>query len=260
MLVDDNEELGTGSELDAVEMQQTAQQTQEQQQPSSFEVPEKYKGKTAEDIIKMHQEAEKLIGKQAQEVGEVRKLADELLKQSLASNKTQYIEPQEPEIDFFEDPKRAIQKELSSHPDVIAARDAAMQFKKMQIQQKLNSDHPDFTQVVQDPEFVNWVKSSPVRMGLYARADAEFDYDSANELLSTFKQIKSIKAQETKAAGEVARQTAMKAAGVDVGGTGESSKKVYRRADLIRLRMTDPSRYEALSDDIMRAYQEGRVK
>jgi hypothetical protein len=256
MLVDDNEELGTGSELDAVEQKQQVQQ--EQQQPA-FEVPEKYKGKTAEDIIRMHQEAEKLIGKQAQEVGEVRKLADELLKQSLAS-KTQHIEQQEPEIDFFEDPKKAIQKELSAHPDVIAAREAVLTFKKMQIQQKLNSDHPDFTQVVQDPEFVNWVKSSPVRMGLYAKADAEYDYDSANELLSTFKQIKSVKAKETKAAGEVARQSALKSAAVDVGGTGESSKKVYRRADLIRLRMTDPARYEALSDDIMRAYQEGRVK
>ena len=259
MLVDDNEELGSGSELEAVE--QIQQQTQQETQQPSFEVPEKYKGKTAEDIIRMHQEAEKLIGKQAQEVGEVRKLADELLKQSLASNnKTQHIEQQEPEIDFFEDPKKAIQKELSAHPDVIAAREAALTFKKMQIQQKLNSDHPDFTQVVQDPEFVNWVKSSPVRMGLYAKADAEFDYDSANELLSTFKQIKSVKAQETKAAGEVARQSALKSAAVDVGGTGESSKKVYRRADLIRLRMTDPQRYEALSDDIMRAYQEGRVK
>ena len=258
MLVDDNEELGSGSELEAVEQQQVQQQQEPQQQPS-FEVPEKYKGKTAEDIIRMHQEAEKLIGKQAQEVGEVRKLADELLKQSLAS-KTQHVEQQEPEIDFFEDPKKAIQKELSAHPDVIAAREAALTFKKMQIQQKLNSDHPDFTQVVQDPEFVNWVKSSPVRMGLYAKADAEYDYDSANELLSTFKQIKSVKAQETKAAGEVARQSALKSAAVDVGGTGESSKKVYRRADLIRLRMTDPQRYEALSDDIMRAYREGRVK
>ena len=259
MLVDYNEELGTGSEMEAVEQKQ--QQTAPEPQQPVFEVPEKYKGKTAEDIIRMHQEAEKLIGKQAQEVGEVRKLADELLKQSLASNnKTQHIEQQEPEIDFFEDPKKAIQKELSAHPDVIAAREAALTFKKMQIQQKLNSDHPDFTQVVQDPEFVNWVKSSPVRMGLYAKADAEYDYDSANELLSTFKQIKSVKAQETKAAGEVARQSALKSAAVDVGGTGESSKKVYRRADLIRLRMTDPARYEALSDDIMRAYQEGRVK
>jgi hypothetical protein len=97
-------------------------------------------------------------------------------------------------------------------------------------------------------------------MSLYAKADAEYDYDSANELLSTFKQIKSVKAQETKKAGDTARTSAMKAASVDVGGTGESSKKVYRRSDLIRLRMTDPSRYESLSEEIMKAYQEGRVK
>ena len=248
------------SEIEAEEQKQAEVEQQTEAQPEKPKTPSKYEGKSLEEIIQMHQEAEKLIGKQAQEVGEVRKLADELLKQSLASNKTQHIEQQEPEIDFFEDPKKAIQKELSAHPDVIAAREAALTFKKMQIQQKLNSDHPDFTQVVQDPEFVNWVKSSPVRMGLYSKADAEYDYDSANELLSTFKQIKSVKAQETKAAGEVARQSALKSAAVDVGGTGESSKKVYRRADLIRLRMTDPARYEALSDDIMRAYQEGRVK
>jgi len=34
---------------------------------------------------------------------------------------------------------------------------------------------------------------------------------------------------------------------VDVGGSGESGKRTYRRADLIRLKMTDPDRYEALS-------------
>lgn len=259
MLVDIDENDGL-SELDVVEnKQQQQQETQAQAAPEpEVQVPEKYKGKTTDDIIKMHQEAEKLIGKQAQEVGEVRKLADELLKQSLAS-KPQHIE-QEPEIDFFEDPRKAIQKELSAHPDVIAAREATQQFKKMQIQQKLGENHPDFTQIVQDPEFVNWVKGSNVRMSLYAKADAEYDYDSANELLSTFKQIKSVKAQETKKAGDTARTSALKAASVDVGGTGESSKKVYRRSDLIRLRMTDPSRYEALSDEIMRAYQEGRVK
>ena len=258
MLVDIDENDGL-SELDVVENKQQQQATQAQAEPTQeVHVPEKYKGKTTDDIIKMHQEAEKLIGKQAQEVGEVRKLADELLKQSLAS-KPQHIE-QEPEIDFFEDPRKAIQKELSAHPDVIAAREATQQFKKMQIQQKLGENHPDFAQIVQDPEFANWVKASNVRMSLYAKADAEFDYDSAHELLSTFKQIKSVKAQETKKAGETARTSALKAASVYVGGTGESSKKVYRRSDLIRLRMTDPSRYEALSDEIMRAYQEGRVK
>ena len=47
------------------------------------ELPEKYRDKSLDDIVRMHQEAEKLIGRQAQEVGEVRKLADELLKQQL---------------------------------------------------------------------------------------------------------------------------------------------------------------------------------
>ena len=49
-------------------------------------IPEKYKGKSLDEIVKMHQEAEKLIGRQAQEVGEVRKLADELIKQQLNTN------------------------------------------------------------------------------------------------------------------------------------------------------------------------------
>ena len=130
----------------------------------------------------------------------------------------------------------------------------------MQIQQKLAAEHPDFGQIAQDPEFVNWVKSSPVRLGLYAKADGEYDYDSAHELLSTYKALRGVKTKQTSDAGEATRKSNLKAASVDVGGTGESTKRVYRRADLIRLKMTDPNRYEALSDEIMQAYAEGRVK
>jgi hypothetical protein len=221
-------------------------------------IPEKYKGKNIEDVIKMHQEAEKLIGKQAQEVGEVRKLADELLKQSL-SKPTAPTEV-EPEIDFFEDPKKAVRQTLEAHPDVLAAKQAAQEFKKMNIQQRLAAEHPDFQQVVQDPEFAEWVKQSPVRMGLYARADSEYDYDSANELLSTFKSLKQVKRQADVKQAQEATEKTLKSVTVDTGGTGESSKRVYRRADLIRLRMTDPDRYNALQDEIMQAYADGRVK
>jgi hypothetical protein len=223
------------------------------------ELPEKYRAKSLEEVVRMHQEAEKLIGKQAQEVGEVRKLADELLKQNLSS-KQQRIQEEEPEVDFFENPQKAVQATIDKHPDVLAARQAGLEFKRMQIQQKLAQDHPDFSQVVNDSEFQNWVKASPVRVGLYAKADGEFDYDSANELLSTFKQLRGIKAKQSEQASDVSRAKSMKAAQVDVGGSGESAKKVYRRADLIRLKMTDPSRYETLSDEIMQAYSEGRVR
>ena len=39
-----------------------------------------------------------------------------------------------------------------------------------------------------------------------------------------------------------------------------AGKKTYRRADLIRLKATDPNRYADLSDEIYNAYAEGRVK
>jgi hypothetical protein len=234
-------------------------EVEETKQQQVNELPDKYRDKSLEDIVKMHQEAERLIGKQAQEVGEVRKLADELIKQNLSS-KQQYVKEEEPEVDFFENPQKAVHKTIDSHPDVVAARQAGIEFKKAQIQQKLAQAHPDFVQVAQDQNFVNWVKSSPVRLGLYARADGEFDFDSANELISTYKELRGVKTKQAEQAGQAARATSMKAASVDTGGTGESSKKVYRRADLIRLKMTDPSRYDALSDEIMHAYAEGRVK
>ncbi len=253
MLIDNPDEML--GELEAVEKQKLETSVE----PISNDIPDKYRGKELSDIIKMHQEAEKLIGKQAQEVGEVRKLADELIKQNLAG-KPQHIKEEEPEVDFFENPQAAVRKTVDNHPDVLAARQAGQEFKKMQIQQKLAAEHPDFTQIVQDPDFANWVKSSPIRIGLYAKADGEFDYDSANELLSTYKQLKGVKAKQTNDAGETQRKSNLKAATVDVGGSGESGKRVYRRADLIRLKMTDPNRYDALSDEIMQAYAEGRVK
>lgn len=255
----DNDELNKGSELEAEEQKQAEQEQQAAAEPEAPKIPDKYRGKSLEDIVAMHQEAEKLIGRQAQEVGEVRKLADELLKQQLASK--QQLPPQEEnEVDFFENPQKAVQKAVESHPDVLAAKQAAMQLKQIKAQAALNQAHPDFADVVQDPEFVNWVKGSPYRLNMYALANAQYDFAAANELLSTFKQIRGTKTKETVETGKKVLESNLKAAAVDVGGTGESSKKVYRRADLIRLRMTDPARYEALQPEIMQAYADGRVK
>lgn len=261
MALIDHEELGQ-SEFDAVEQQQAARQDAPvtPSQEDIPKVPEKYRGKSLEDIVTMHQEAEKLIGRQAQEVGEVRRLADELLKQQLSQKQTTQPPVVENEVDFFEDPKLAVQKAVANHPDVVAAKQASQQLKQIQTQAMLNKKHPDFADIVRDGEFIEWVKASPMRLNIYAMADANYDFNAADELLSTFKQIRTSKTQQTTDAGNVVRKQNLTAAAVDVGGTGESSKKTYRRADLIRLRMTDPARYEAMEPDIMAAYAEGRVR
>ena len=247
MLIDDDKE-----ELGELEIEQQ----KIEQKP---ELPEKYRDKSLDDIVRMHQEAEKLIGKQAQEVGEVRKLADELIKQNLGSRQQQ-TRQEEPEVDFFENPQKAVQRTVDNHPDILAARQVTLEMKRSQIQQRLAQEHPDFGDIAKDQDFANWVKSSPIRIKIFEQADSGYDYDSANELLSTYKQLRSVKQKQTSNEGEVTRKQNLKAVGVDVGGSGESSKRVYRRADLIRLKMQDPDRYDALSQEIMAAYSEGRVR
>lgn len=260
---DNSEEISQVQDTQEEINQEPIQQPQEVEE----DLPAKYRGKSAKEIAQMHMEAEKLIGKHAQEVGEVRKLADELLKRQLETKKEVTPPPVQEEIDFFEDPDKAVAKKIESHPAIQEAKEQARQLKQMQTLNRLQQSFPDFQSTVQDPEFADWVKSSPVRLRLYAAADAEFDYDSAAELLSTWKYVKPAKPateQIAEIAPEVkqAQKTAVKSATVDVGSTtgAAPSSKIYRRADLIRLNLEDPDRYEALQPEIMKAYQEGRVR
>lgn len=262
-LIEPNQEDEINQEI-AEESQIEANQ-QQVETPEEDDLPPKYKGKSAKEIAQMHIEAEKLIGKHAQEVGEVRRLADELLKRQLEPKQ----EPAavEDEVDFFEDPDKAVSRKIEAHPAIQQAKQQALELKQMQTLNRLKQDFPDFQNVVQDPEFAEWVKSSPVRLKMYAAADAEFDFDAAAELLTTWKYVKPAK-QTTQQVSEPtqeikqAQKQAVKSATVDVGGTAGpgNTSKVYRRIDLIRLNLEDPERYEAMQDEIMAAYREGRVK
>jgi hypothetical protein len=237
------------------ETQQTAPQEVQQVEE---DLPEKYKGKDLKEIIRMHQEAEKLIGRQGSEVGELRKVVDDFIR---SQQKPEKVE-EEPEVDFFEDPKKAVAKAIESNPAIQEARKSALELKKIQTLNRLEKDFPGFTSTVQDPDFAEWIKASPVRLRLYAAADADFDYDSAAELLNTWTAIKgkeSAKADNKQAVEAIKKQT-LKAATVDSGNTGVESKKIYRRADIIKLMQTDPDRYDAMQDEIMAAYRENRVR
>lgn len=239
--------------------------------PEEPEVPDKYRGKSLEEIIRMHQEAEKLIGRQAQEVGEVRKLADELIKRQLDTKhqpEPNVAQEADEEVDWFENPEKAVKKAVDKHPTVVEAKQTLAQIQQQQFVQKLQSQFPDFENTVADPEFAQWIQASPVRLKLYAAAD-NFDFDSAAELLNTWKYVKPQPVQQTKveepkaevpAQVKADREKQMKAVAVDTGSPGNVSTKVYRRADLIKLQLEDPDRYMELQPEIMAAYAEGRVR
>jgi hypothetical protein len=235
---------------------------------NEVEIPEKYKNKSLDEIVRMHQEAEKLIGRQAQEVGEVRKLADSLLKQQLEAKHDKQPEPAQ-EIDWFEDPQKAINQALESNPVLRQLQEQqAIQVQRAAFD-AIEKTHPDFVSVAQSEDFQQWVAGSKARQRLYADAN-NYDVDSALELLDNYKSLRGLRQQKeetSKAADEALKKTdsegrskALKAAAVQQGGTGETGKPVYRRADLIRLRMQDPNRYESMADEILNAYAEGRVR
>jgi hypothetical protein len=240
----------------------------EEAAPQEPELPEKYRGKSLDEIIRMHQEAEKLIGRQAQEVGEVRKLADALLKQQIET-KHDSQPGKAQEIDWFEDPAKAVNQAVANNPILKQLQEQQAQQAQMVALQTIEKAHPDYLSVAQSEDFASWIQGSKVRMELFAKAN-NYDVDSALELLDTYKSLRNVKQQKaeaTRAADESLkkvddenRSKALKTAAVQQGGTGESTKPVYRRADLIRLRMQDPARYESMADEILQAYAEGRVK
>lgn len=265
-VIDDTEVIDpTTSSLDDPSVLDTTAQVEdkvEDKQPkvedSVEDLPEKYKGKSMKDIIAMHQEAEKLIGRQGSEVGDLRRVVDDFIKtQSATTKKTE--ETEDSEDDFFVDPKKAVAKAIESHPSVVEAKQANLAMKREQVLSAIGKQFPDFQQTVQDPAFADWIKGSKVRTELFARAETQFDLDSAVELLSTWEDRK-VRTKTVTETSKVDRENQLRAA--DVGSTGSNetvSKKKYRRSDIIKLIQTDPERYDAMQSEIMLAYAEGRV-
>jgi hypothetical protein len=241
-------------------------------QESESEIPEKYAGKSMSEVIKMQQEAENLMNKQSNTLGETKaelKQQKELIKalldaQNNATQTTPNIdESVDFEQDFYSDPADAVNKAIENHPELIEAR----QERKIQQQQHqvgvLEKAYPDWQEKVATKEFQDWVGSSEIRTEMFKKADSEYRPDYAIELFDMYDKVNMIdKTKEVQQQETAKRDKALKATSTETRSTSDSigGKKVYRRADLINLQVTDPSRYASLADEIQSAYAEGRVK
>lgn len=240
------------------------QQPEEVEQPQKEEptVPEKYQGKSLEEVVQMHQEAEKLLGRQSSEVGELRKVVDDYISSQTQppAPQQQHVEPED-DIDYFTDPQAAVNRAIENHPKVKEAQQYTEQYKKQSSLATLQAKHPDMQQILSDPKFAEWIKASKIRTQLFVAADQQYDADAADELFSLWKERKTVAQQTAKVEKQARKQTLRAANTGNARGSAEGSrKKVYRRADIIKLMKNDPDRYQALSDEIMAAYAEGRVK
>ena len=254
-------------ELEATDQLDTRDtvETPEEEQPQQPEVPEKYQGKSVEDLVQMHQELEKFSGKQSTEVGELRKVVDDYIQTQLSTQQApqqqQQQDDNDDDVDFFVDPKTAVSRAIDNHPKIKEAQAYTQQYKQQATLAQLKSSHPEMEQILQDPKFAEWIKGSKVRTQLFVQADQAYDYDAAHELFSLWKDRNQV-VQQTAQAEREARKSQVKSANTgNARGTAEGSRrKVYRRADIIKLMRTDPERYQSMSDELLKAYSEGRVR
>lgn len=204
-------------------------------------------------LAKEKKSLEQALTRQGYELGELRKLTDKILLSQADAKK-----PDEP-VDFFADPDRAVDQRIANNSQVKEVQQLAAQLKQQAMLGQLKNDHPDFKEIVSSEDFQEWVGASKVRSRLFHEADRQFDIDAANELLDTWKERQSLKKTgEAEANVKNDQGKALKAAKVDTGSSSVSSKKVYSRLDLMRMKTQDPTAYKSL--DVNRLYAEGRVK
>ena len=231
------------------------------EQETQAEIPNKYKGKSAEELVRMHQEAEKLLGRQSSEVGELRQVVDSYIQTQLSNQQAPQQQETVDEVDFFSDPEEAVRRAIDNHPKIKEAESISKQYQKTTALSQLQKDHPDMQSILTDDKFAEWIKGSKIRTQLYVQADKQYDYEAAHELFTLWKERKQV-VQQTANAEKQGRKQAVKNAstGAATGSSETKTRKIYRRADIIKLMRTDPERYQSLSDEIMKAYQEGRVR
>jgi len=258
----DVEQLTPNSDSLFDELKSEGEAPQEAEQLEQYNVPSKFKGKPVSDILKSYEELEKQFGKQGQELGDIRRLADEMMKRQLNSenpnsdnSNSRWNTEQENDI-LSQEPSKIVDRIVEQK--LAPALKEIQEYKKDKMTVKLQDSHPDFLDIVKDLEFQEWVKTSRIRLELFNLADQSYDYSAADELFAVWKERKGIKPkskEDTKAQNESFNNATMET------GTAEerSPGKKYRRVDLMDLKLRNPERYEALQPEILRAYAEGRV-
>lgn len=254
-------ELDEGEDFTSIEefgVEETSAEALDTLEETVADLPEKFKGKNASDIANSYTELEKELGRKNNEVGELRKLTDDFLKQQLEP-----VAEKENQIDldgFLEDPSGSMTKAIGNDPRIAALEKQLHQANVDKSREGFESKHNDWDEVLKSSDFENWVTGSNVRKNMFTQANAKYDYETLDEVFSLYKDVRGAVKGQAEEKADTKRKKALKDTSVNKGSTGEVSKKIYRRADLIRLKQTDPDRYSDMADEIMLAYTEKRVR
>jgi hypothetical protein len=241
-----------------------AAQSAPEKDTETFVMPEKFAGKTIEDVVRAYQNVESALGNKSNEVGELRKLTDQiLLNQSAVPQHPVEAADINDDVgfdDFIDDPAAAVNKALDSNPR-LQKLEKSLETNAANADRKALLDAlPDADEIVASQEFQTWVKEMPVRGRILQDAHVNRDVAAAVDLIGMYKSTSeaatenAIEERDAIAKGELKQATVVK------GGVPNTKKPVYKRTELIALRVSNPAAYAARAPEFNLAYAEKRVK
>lgn len=249
----------------------TTSQTQETRTTERSDVDPRFSGKSTEDIVRMYKNLESHSGRLASQLGETKQALNQVIlekrgndiRQNGGTTEDVKIQP----TDLMVNPTEAIDRLLDSR---LASRETALQRRLNELEAQLGQTtfalkHTNAQEETVDPAFQAWVAQTPLRQKLNADAAAGNFY-AADALLTEWQAAKP-KANVTTAtsrAQELARKVSLESSntGSESGNSpSTASTRTLKRADLIRLRQTNPELYEsdAYQKVILQAYKDKRV-
>jgi hypothetical protein len=262
----EDEEFGELSELSVAPEEPTDETVDEADVKTEVvaeTIPEKFRGKSIEDVIHSYEESEKALGRKNNEVGELRKLTDQILQQNLQLNDGGTPAKETLEVDdLLENPQQAIANEISNNPAVKALEAQLVEAKRGEAQRNFETKHPTGMATMTSPEVLEWVAASPVRARLYREASENYDFELADELLTMYEGVQGVKVTEAQEQRSDKRDKALQAATTERGSSGQAPKKVYKRVDLAKMMHSNRDGYDdpVFQAELAKAYQDGRVR
>lgn len=242
-----------------------------QAQSPEDDIPEKYRGKSLQDIIEMHRNAESALGRAHNEVGQVRRLADELLgiNRAATARPESQTEPARKPItpdDILSDPERAVVSVAKEAADqrVNASEERLARMEYELTLARFEQKHPGFRDTMDDQGFQEWVKKSPLRQRM-AYAATQGDFAAADELFSLYGESgpSSGERSEQPTQQDAARKATLARSGGSTASRAsgnQSGKPVWSREKLLEMRLNNPDEFERLQPQILAAYAEKRVR
>lgn len=233
------------------------------------ELPERFKGKSPEEIAQSYTELEKAFSRQGQDIGKLRKTVDEMLELQLRGAPNERDKPNTKPVEaseLFDNPDETVRRVAKSEVDErVRGLEQELANERLARQKtEFTKQFPTWEDDIKDPAFLNWVREKPHRVNLALQADQQGDWSAAETLFGTY-----YDQRETRKLRQTSEERKQKVKEITLESSGAASpdlEKTFSRSLLMDKRLAakrgDRSAdywLKSHAEEIAMAYEEGRI-